>query len=134
MRSAQLKGELDEDSFQCMLALMAFPSIVPATSSNVELRHLYILGVPVHGVVCAAASAADGGALQGVIVWVPNDPDCPVKRFDSWQAVYDGLARRLVSRRYRQFLPDSSARPTASSSSPVWPSSPRAGRTNGWRH
>lgn len=51
MRSAQLKGELDEDSFQCMLALMAFPSIVPATSSNVELRHLYILGVPVHGVV-----------------------------------------------------------------------------------
>ena len=104
VRSAQLKGELDEDSFQCMLALMAFPSIVPATSSNVELRHLYILGVPVHGVVCAAASAADGGALQGVIVWVPNDPDCPVKRFDSWQAVYDGLARRLVSRRYRQFF------------------------------
>ncbi|MFK4231836.1 NEL-type E3 ubiquitin ligase domain-containing protein [Pseudomonas guariconensis] len=104
VRSAQLKGELDEHSFQCMLALMAFPSIVPATSSNVELRHLYLLGVPIHGVVCAAASAADGGALQGVIVWVPNDPDCPVKRFDSWQAVYDGLARRLASRRYRQFF------------------------------
>ncbi|WP_323114108.1 NEL-type E3 ubiquitin ligase domain-containing protein [Pseudomonas guariconensis] len=104
VRRAQLKGELDEDSFQHMLALMMFPSVVPATSSIVVLRHLYLLGVPIHGVVCAEASAPGGGALHSVIVWVPNDPDCPIKRFDSWQQVYDGLARRLANRRYRQFF------------------------------
>lgn len=104
VRMAYFKGELDERSYLHTQHLISIPAVVPALPEAVEPRQLYLLGVIIQGVVCIEVRTPLDNVIAGIILWVPCDPIAPIQRFDSWQSLYDGLAKRLFTRSYRHFF------------------------------
>lgn len=104
VRCALLKGDLDENSYRLLLPCITALPTVPAVPGEVAPRQLYLLGKCVRGVVTLELRPAVGADLQGVCVWVPNDPQSPVRVYRSWEDVFRALARRLTTAPYRRFF------------------------------
>lgn len=104
VRCALLKGDLDENSYRLLLPCITASPTVPAGPGEVAPRQLYLLGKCVRGVVTLELRPALGADLQGVFVWVPNDPQSPVRVYQSWEEVFRALARRLTTAPYRRFF------------------------------
>lgn len=104
VRQALLKGGLDTRSYLHMLPLLADKPVVPALPEVVEPRQLYLLGKRIIGVVATEVRAAGDDQVQAVILYIPGDPVSPVTRYDSWQALYRGMANRLRQIAYRRFF------------------------------
>ncbi|MFK0313770.1 NEL-type E3 ubiquitin ligase domain-containing protein [Pseudomonas sp. NPDC090233] len=104
MRIAALKGILDEQTFLRLLPLFPGKSRVPALPGQIDARQLYLLGKCIRGVVTLEVRADAEAAVQGVIAWVPGDPQQAVSHFTSWQALYSALGQRLRDADYRKFF------------------------------
>ncbi|AZL69601.1 NEL-type E3 ubiquitin ligase domain-containing protein [Pseudomonas oryziphila] len=100
------KGQLDALSGRQLRPLLAQTPLVPAEPTVLIARQLYLLGKRVIGVVTLEVrrSPAPDAALDGVIAWIPGDPQGAVSRHSSWGALYQALARRFRQPGYPAFF------------------------------
>ncbi|CAM3852235.1 E3 ubiquitin-protein ligase ipaH9.8 [Pseudomonas reidholzensis] len=104
VRLAQLRGEIDERSYLQMLRVISLKPIVPADTSVLTYRQLYLLGKRIHGVVVIETREPGEAYLQGLIVWIPGDPQQPLQEYPSWWAFYQALGLRLRDPHYARFF------------------------------
>ncbi|CAM3871729.1 Leucine-rich repeat-containing protein 40 [Pseudomonas reidholzensis] len=93
VRVATLKGELDEASYFQFLPLLATAPVVPSDSAALRPCGFRLLGKQVRGAV--GFEVRRGTTLEGVILWMPDDPQAALSRHDSWAAVFQALGRRF---------------------------------------
>lgn len=104
VRLAQLRGEIDERTYLQMLRVISPAPIVPADTSVLSYRQLYLLGKRINGVVVIETRERNEAFLQGLIVWIPADPQRPVQEYGSWWALYQALGLRLRDPHYARFF------------------------------
>lgn len=102
LRTAVLKGEIDEATHLLMLPLTAEPAVVPAYPQVLSLRQLYLLGKRIHSVVLVEVGEPAGA--QGMIAWIPGDPHGALQRHASWQALAQALGARFCQAGYPTFF------------------------------
>ncbi|MEG0635360.1 MAG: NEL-type E3 ubiquitin ligase domain-containing protein [Pseudomonas sp.] len=104
VRYAAVKGQIDESSYLQMLRVFTAKAIVPADTSVLKYRQLYVLGKTVQGVVAVEAWDEKRFTLLKLVVWIPGDPVQAVRQFASWAALYQALGLNLRNPDYRQFF------------------------------
>ncbi|WP_060477853.1 NEL-type E3 ubiquitin ligase domain-containing protein [Pseudomonas monteilii] len=104
VRMARIKGELLDEDYLRLLPVVAGAPRGPAVQSLATPRQLFLLGKRLCGVVTLEMRHSAQGPLDGIIVWVPQDPYLPLARYDSWEALYRAFAKRLRSAFYRSFF------------------------------
>ncbi|EKT4524596.1 hypothetical protein QEM13_003906 [Pseudomonas putida] len=103
VRMAWLKSELKESSYVRLLSWVTAPTRSRDPGTLVA-HQPYLLGIRISGVVAWEVRENSSGPIQGVIVWIPSDPQCPLEQHGSWQAFYDSLGLRLKEPTYRVFF------------------------------
>jgi hypothetical protein len=104
VRVAAIKGQIDESSFTQMLQACASHADPPAETASLDYRQLYALGQPVQGVVTIEARDDRGGSLRNLLVWIPGDPVQSVRRYGTWEALYEALGQELRDVSYADFF------------------------------
>lgn len=105
VRLAGIKGEIDQQSFQQLMPVISATPIVPADPAQLRYRQLFLLGKRIEGVVVIEVREHTvGAALQGLIVWMPDDPVQAVQEFPSWWAFYQALALRLRDQAFVRYF------------------------------
>ncbi|EOG3618644.1 NEL-type E3 ubiquitin ligase domain-containing protein [Pseudomonas putida] len=104
VRIAFLKADIDERSYLQMLRVVAPTPIVPADTTVLTCRQLFLLGKCIQGVVVVECREHGGGAPSGLIVWIPGDAARPVRQHASWAALYQDLGLRLRETRFAKFF------------------------------
>ncbi|MFJ4348033.1 NEL-type E3 ubiquitin ligase domain-containing protein [Pseudomonas sp. NPDC089401] len=104
VRTAALKGEIDEQTYLLMLPVVAQKNQVPALEAALAPRQLYLLGRRIHGVLTLKVRSSVNQPLQAVILWIPHDPHTPVSRHASWEALGQYLGHRFLEPSYRRFF------------------------------
>ncbi|MDD2048597.1 NEL-type E3 ubiquitin ligase domain-containing protein [Pseudomonas putida] len=105
VRLAALKGEIDSRSYLLMLPVIAGKPVVPATAAVLKCRQLFLLGARINGVVVVEIyPPGDSASVQGIIAWVPDDPQQPLQAYTSWAALYQALGGRLRDPGYAAFF------------------------------
>lgn len=104
MRLARLKGQLDEFAFYRLLPFWVSAPIVDPVPGSATPQQLYLLGKCVQGVVTLEQRQTRQGALQGITVWIPQDPSAAVTEHASWEALYHWFGERLRDERYEDFF------------------------------
>ncbi|TFF41607.1 NEL-type E3 ubiquitin ligase domain-containing protein [Pseudomonas sp. RIT623] len=106
VRHAALKQIIDERTFLQLLPLISAEPIVAAYPVDVRPRQLYLLGKPVVGVVTLEIrkDRSRAARLEGVVAWLPGDPQAELARYPSWAALYEALGQRLGQPDYLAFF------------------------------
>ena len=105
VRLAALKGHIGPRSYLQLLPVIAPKPVVPADSAVLAYRQLFLLGVRINGVVVVEIREPTGDApLQGLIVWIPDDPQQPLQEHASWRTFYQVLGLRLRTPDYAAFF------------------------------
>ncbi|WP_422403013.1 NEL-type E3 ubiquitin ligase domain-containing protein [Pseudomonas sp. GZD-209] len=102
VRLAHLKGDIDDTAYLRWLPLFSAQPVVATTAEVLGLRHLHLLGHPLHGV--AAYEVRRGVDTLGVIAWLPDDPKGAVVSADTWASLYQILGQRLRDADYARFI------------------------------
>lgn len=104
VRYAAIKGQIDESSYLQMLRVFSSKPIVPADTTTLQYRQVYVLGKRVHGVVAVEARDTNKATLLNLIAWIPGDPVQAVRQYASWEAFYRALGLDLRTPSYRRFF------------------------------
>lgn len=102
VRLATLKGELDEASYFQFLPLLATAPVVASTSATLRPCGIRLLGKQVRGAV--GFEVRSGATLEGVILWMPDDPHAVLSRHASWAAVFQTLGQRFRAPGYTTYF------------------------------
>lgn len=104
-REALLKGHIDEPALRMIVALLddggAAPQwhgVSPTLYSVSALTTWVHSGTPLHGVLCIQCNAS---TYPACVIYLPGDPDQPLKLHASFSAFGDWLRERLRDDRYR---------------------------------
>lgn len=106
VRLAALRGDIDQRSYFQFLPVMANAPVVASDASRLLPFDLRVLGKQVRGAV-AFEVRRDGLAtapLEGVLAWIPDDPQGALSRYRTWDELFSDLGRRLQSPGYRAFF------------------------------
>ncbi|QXH49716.1 leucine-rich repeat domain-containing protein [Pseudomonas fakonensis] len=103
---ARLTGDLDEQGYRLLLALVSTSATVPAETAVLKPFSLRLLGKPVVGPVVfeIRQSAKPGAKLEGLIAWLPGDPHLQLGQHASWERFYQGLGKRFRKPGYAAFF------------------------------
>ena len=104
VRLAALKGDIDERSYRQLLPVVNARPIVASDAAQVQARLVRVLGRQVVGVVAFEVRHAASQAVEGVIIWIPDDPEGPLTRHASWAQLYQALGARLREPAYSAFF------------------------------
>jgi len=104
VRVAFAKADIDERSYLQMLRIVAAKPIVPADTTVLACRQLFLLGKCIQGVVVVEWREHNGSDPAGLVVWIPGDADRPVRQQASWAALYEDLGLRLRESSYATFF------------------------------
>ncbi|WP_079226773.1 NEL-type E3 ubiquitin ligase domain-containing protein [Pseudomonas putida] len=104
VRVAFVRADIDERSYLQMLRVVAAKPIVPADTTLLTCRQLFLLGKCIQGVVVVEWREQGGTTPAGLIVWIPGDADRPVRQHASWAALYGDLGLRLRETSYATFF------------------------------
>jgi Leucine-rich repeat (LRR) protein len=106
VRLAALRGDIDQRSYFQFLPVMAKAPVVASDASRLLPFDLRVLGKQVRGAV--AFEVRRGGLasapLEGVVAWIPDDPQGALSRYRTWDELFSDLGRRLQSPGYRAFF------------------------------
>ncbi|RAS21829.1 MULTISPECIES: NEL-type E3 ubiquitin ligase domain-containing protein [unclassified Pseudomonas] len=104
VRVAFVRADIDERSYLQMLRVIATKPTVPADTTLLACRELFLLGKCIQGVVVVEWREQGGTNPAGLIVWIPGDADRPVRQHASWAALYEDLGLRLREPSYATFF------------------------------
>lgn len=106
LRLSLVNGEIAEPAHgHCapLLALCAMGAALPAWVRPMQLR---VLGQKVRGAVAfeIAHQPADGERCEGVLCWIPDDPEGPLTWYASWGVLYQTLGKQFRLPGYVEFF------------------------------
>jgi hypothetical protein len=109
---ALLKGDLRLDAYAMIFDLIANQAKPKLDGWPVSCRDLSLLGTRLTGVSLLLHGATDNSGNRRLVVYIPHDPDHPIKDYDSLADFKDELIRQLREDRlsaasqqtYRQFF------------------------------
>jgi Leucine-rich repeat (LRR) protein len=106
VRLAALRGDIDQRSYFQFLPVMAKAPVVAADASRLLPFDLRVLGKRVRGAVAFEVRRGGLGTapLEGVVAWIPDDPQGALSRYRTWDELFSDLGRRLQSPGYRAFF------------------------------
>ncbi len=106
VRLAALQASIDMRSYLQFLRVIARVPVVPSDPSGLLPVDLRVLGKLVRGAVVfeVRQDGNPGKPLEGVIAWIPDDPNGALSRHATWEAFYQSLGLRLRSPAYQQFF------------------------------
>lgn len=102
---ALLKGDISRSTYLKIQPLLE-PSPAQRDAGGVTPMTLRVLGKLVRGAVAfeIRQTAAEGGAVQGVLCWIAHDPHGALSWYVSWEALFNALARQLGDPAYANFF------------------------------
>ncbi|HEN8799715.1 TPA: leucine-rich repeat domain-containing protein [Pseudomonas putida] len=106
LRLSLVNGEIAEQAHgHCapLLALCATGAALPAWVRPMQLR---VFGQKVRGAVAfeIAHQPADGERCEGVLCWIPDDPEGPLTWYASWGVLYQTLGKQFRLPGYVEFF------------------------------
>lgn len=104
VRMAALKGALDEASYRQALPITLVDPNAQRCAGVVTPCQLWLLGKRVAGVVTLELRSDRDAPVEGVVAWIPGDPQQAVGWHRSWASLYRSLASRLRQQAYRRFF------------------------------
>ncbi|AYG44513.1 leucine-rich repeat domain-containing protein [Pseudomonas sp. Leaf58] len=103
LRLAALKGDIGETALlQCLTAITSAPGV----ATRMRPVALRILGKRVRGAVAFELHRDDGGKgqLEGVLCWLPDDPQGAMTWYASWEALFQTLGKLFRLPGYPQYF------------------------------
>lgn len=106
VRLALLSGGIDRATYYSLLPIISVAPIVGPNSGRAVPFDFRVLGKRVRGGVAFEIrhGLQSDAPLQGVVLWVPDDPHGALQRFDTWAALWQGLGRRFKAPDYAAFF------------------------------
>lgn len=94
---ALLKGDIDADGHSLMQRVINGERNISVGEQQLWLRTPSVMGILLHGCVVFSFSEQYRYVTQ-LIVWIPGDPEHPLKGYDSYDDFRDELVRKLTAR------------------------------------
>lgn len=113
---ARLKGDIDEQGYEMLTALLAQSANTPIRSpvmvrlaadhvfNNTRCTRLALYGVALTQVLILAPSVSGTASTVPCVVYLPGDPLHPLKQYPSLNAFQQDLIGRLASQDFRRFI------------------------------
>jgi hypothetical protein len=109
---ALIKDEIPYDAYKMVLNLTVGKSPLLLNGHSIRCSDLKLLGTRLTGVLLLLHGTRDSRGVRRLIVYIPHDPDHPLKEYDSLKAFRDELTRQLredklcasTGQTYRQFF------------------------------
>lgn len=109
---ALIKEDIQYDTYKMLLSLAEGSPQLLLNGRAMQCSDLSLLGTRLTGVLVLTHAVTDKRGIRRLIVYVPHDPDHPLKEYDSLKAFRDELTRQLRDDRlsestgqtYRQFF------------------------------
>ncbi|QHC97465.1 hypothetical protein PspR84_23440 [Pseudomonas sp. R84] len=109
---ALIKEEIPYDAYKMVLNLAEDKSPLLLNGHSIRCSDLKLLGTRLTGVLLLLHGTRDSRGVRRLIVYIPHDPDHPLKEYASLKAFKDELTRQLredklcasTGQTYRQFF------------------------------
>ncbi|WP_322844669.1 dermonecrotic toxin domain-containing protein [Pseudomonas sp. B33.4] len=109
---ALIKEDIQYDAYKMLLSLAEDKPQLLLNGRSMLCSDLSLLGTALTGVLLLTHAQQDSRGVRRLIVYIPHDPDHPLKEYDSLRAFRDELARQFREDRfsastqqtYRQFF------------------------------
>ncbi|WP_447738814.1 NEL-type E3 ubiquitin ligase domain-containing protein [Pseudomonas laurentiana] len=100
----RLKQQLDEMDLQRLRPMLEAPSRAVPDQGTWVARQLYLLGKCAVGVITLEWRPAGAAEVDEILLWIPGDTTRNLHYYDSWDALYTDLAKRLAQGPFRAFF------------------------------
>ncbi|MFJ2486034.1 dermonecrotic toxin domain-containing protein [Pseudomonas sp. NPDC087639] len=109
---ALIKNDIEYDAYKMLLDMAGNQTRLMLNGRRMQCCDLSMLGTRLTGVLLLMAAVRDNRGINRLIVYIPHDPDHPLKEYPSPQAFSAELARQLrednvsvsTKQSYRQFF------------------------------
>lgn len=101
---ARIKGDINVQVHQTLQDLISGQRIVSYLGKSQYCHDLYLLDTRLTGIVMIAPDLERSRQAEPVVVYIPDDPEHPLRQYSSTVAFLAALAVRLRSARYQQFF------------------------------
>ncbi|MBF6032456.1 hypothetical protein H8F23_04250 [Pseudomonas sp. P155] len=109
---ALIKDDIQYDAYKMLLSLTEEKPQLLLNGRSMQCSDLSLLGTRLTGILLLTHTVSDNRGVRRLIVYIPHDPDHPLKEYASLKAFRDELARQFREDRfsettrqtYRQFF------------------------------
>ncbi|TKJ74342.1 hypothetical protein PkoCFBP13504_27225 [Pseudomonas koreensis] len=109
---ALIKEDIQYDAYKMLLTLAEDKPQLLLNGRSMQCSDLSLLGTRLTGILLLTHTVSDSRGVRRLIVYIPHDPDHPLKEYDSLKAFRDELVRQFRQDRfsestgqtYRQFF------------------------------
>lgn len=101
---ARVRGDIDADAHGVLLGLADGKSGIDGRGNPQYCHELTLLDTPLTGIVLIGPDLEQSRHVAPILVYIPHDPEHPVKQYSSTVAFLEALTGRLRSTRYQQFF------------------------------
>lgn len=101
---ARMKSDISEDIYGALLQASGNHSQVSSRGQPVTMSFLRLWDIELTGVVAIGKARDDADSEQSVVVYIPDDPLCPLKEYESSAAFTRTLRDRLLQEGYLAFF------------------------------
>lgn len=98
---ALLRGHIDEPTHALMMRVVAGEQDIWSGHLKLWYRRLAVMKLDLNGCVVFDLSTHSGLA-QSVVIWIPGDPEHPLKRYESFYDFRDEMIGKLTSRAFHE--------------------------------
>lgn len=99
---ALIKDDIAYDAYKMLLNLSEDKRPLMLNGRTLACADLSLLGTPLTGILLLTHTQMDNRGVRRLIVYVPHDPDHPLKEYSSLKAFREELTRQLREDRFSQ--------------------------------
>jgi len=101
---ARMKSDISESLYHALLQVGDNRTQVSSQGQPVTTSFLRLWDIELTGVVAIGKARDDADSEQSIVVYIPNDPLCPLKEYESSAAFTRALRDRLLQEGYLGFF------------------------------
>jgi len=101
---AHLRGDIDADMYDALLQVGRNRTTVRLGGQPVTCGFLRLWDIELTGIVLLGSSRDNARGVEKVVVYIPDDPVCPLKEYESTTAFTEALRDRLLLDGYLSFF------------------------------
>ena len=101
---ARVKGDIGPEAYRVLLDLAGGKTAVDERGNPQYCHDLTLLDTPLTGIVLIGPDLEQSRQVAPILVYIPHDPEHPVKQYSSTVAFLEALTGRLRSTPYQRFF------------------------------